>query len=33
MKPNDITGKIIKAACIFHTALEPGLLEEPYKDV
>ena len=31
MNPNDITGKIIKAACIVHSALGPGLLEEPYK--
>jgi len=31
MNPNDITGKIIGAACKVHTALGPGLLEEPYK--
>ena len=31
MNHNDITGKIIGAACKVHSALGPGLLEEPYK--
>jgi GxxExxY protein len=31
MDHNDITGKIIGAACKVHSALGPGLLEEPYK--
>lgn len=31
MEPNQITEKIIGAACKVHTALGPGLLEEPYK--
>src|SRR4051812_29020559 len=31
MEPNQITEKIIGAACRVHSALGPGLLEEPYK--
>jgi GxxExxY protein len=31
MDLNSITGKIIGAACKVHSALGPGLLEEPYK--
>ena len=31
MELNEITAKIIGAACKVHSALGPGLLEEPYK--
>ena len=31
MELNEISGTIINAACKVHTALGPGLLEEPYK--
>ena len=31
MNHSEISGKIIGAACKVHSALGPGLLEEPYK--
>lgn len=31
MEPNQVTEKIIGAACKVHTVLGPGLLEKPYK--
>jgi hypothetical protein len=31
MRTNDITGEILEAAFIVHTALGPGLLESSYQ--